>query len=118
VDKRASDYLRGLGMNPAMLKGWKVRVAQRAGEDVAIVITSGPEIHFVSLGGPAMTRKNTLEFLAPLIKRFGYATTRVPREVTDHKLRNMLGFVPTWNDNLFTYWALTELPFQRRTHGR
>jgi hypothetical protein len=34
--------------------------------------------------------------------------------VTDHKLREHLGFIETWRDDQFTYWALTELPFQRK----
>lgn len=119
-DPRLLAYLATVGVDAqdaeAALAGWKVSIAQRDGEDVAIVVVKGPEIHFVSLSEKkAMTRKNTLDYLAPLIERYGYATTRVPLEVEDHRLRTMLGFQFSWSDTQYTYWALTSLPFQRKS---
>lgn len=116
MDKRAEKYLEGLGFPLEGLDGWKIEVAKRAGVDVAIVATKGTEIHFVSLSeGKAMSRLNTREFLAPLLDEYGYATTRVPIAVTNHKLRERLGFTQTWHDANFTYWVLTEMPFPRST---
>lgn len=113
ADSRAATYLEQLGL-PAV-EGWKFEVARRAGVDVAVVATKGPEIHFVSLTpGRAMTRRNTLQFLEPILAEHGYATTRVPIAETDHKLREHLGFTETWRDHAFTYWALTEIPFKRK----
>ncbi len=106
----ADDYLAALGLS---VEGWKKEVATRDGQDVAVVVSKGTEIHFVSLGGPAMTRKNTLEFLKPIYDEFGFVTTRVPIDVTDHKLRRVLGFKQTWADAQFSYWCMTELPFQK-----
>lgn len=94
--------------------GWKVVTARRGDEDVAHVYTRGPEIHIETLvQGRALTRRNIIEHLAPLVEEFGYATTRVPIAETNHKLREKLGFVQTWHDDKFTYWAMTELPYQK-----
>lgn len=98
----------------ARCNGWRIVTATRNGEDVAHVYTRGPEIHIETLvQGRALTRRNIIEHLAPLIEEFGYATTRVPIAETNHKLREKLGFVQTWNDDNFTYWALTETPFKK-----
>lgn len=115
MDQRLLDYLASLGAAPAALDGWAVHVAQRAGEDVAFVITRGPEIHMLSLVGKrAMSRRNIAQFLHPIVREHGYATTRVPVTETDHRLREALGFVQTWADEHYTYWALTALPYERQ----
>lgn len=114
MDERLVDYLTALGATPAALDGWAVHVAQRAGVDVGFVVTRGPEIHMLSLVGPrAMSRRNIVEHLAPIVAAYGYATTRVPAAETDHRLRLTLGFVQTWADANYTYWALTALPYQK-----
>jgi hypothetical protein len=104
-----------LGIAEEDLAGWDVQVAKRAGVDVGLVATRGPEVHIVSIvEKKAMSRRNTLEFLARLLDCYGYCTTRVPLTETDHKLRIALGFTETWQDARWRYFALTELPFQRR----
>lgn len=114
MDQRLIAYLNSLGASPEALDGWAVRTAKRAGEDVAFVITRGPEIHMVSLVGPrAMSRRNILEHLLPIVEEHGYATTRVPLAETDHRLRLALGFVQTWADENYTYWAMTAPPYQK-----
>ena len=96
------------------MDGWKITSAYRHGEEVAKVYTKGPEIHIETfVTGRALTRRNVIEHLAPLIEEYGFATTRVPISETDHKLRTALGFTQTWNDDQFSYWVLTELPFSR-----
>lgn len=112
-DPRAIAYLEANGLGD-FAREWDVCFAQRNGEDVAIVVTRGCEIHFFSLTpGRAMSRKNTLEFLKPLYDAWGYVTTRVPLEETCHKLREKLGFSYMWSDDLFSYWCMTELPFAK-----
>jgi hypothetical protein len=116
MDARLVDYLAGLGVMPDALDGWTIRVAQRAGVDVAFVITRGPEIHMLSIAERrAMSRRNIIEFIKPLLERFGYCTTRVPLAETDHRLRDTLGFTRTWQDDHFSYWVLTNLPYQKGT---
>lgn len=114
MDERLSAYLRTLGADPSSLDGWTIQTAQRAGVDVAFVITCGPEIHFVAIDERrAMSRRNILQFVEPLLDQFGYCTTRVAVTETDHKLREALGFKRSWNDEHYSYWALTELPYQK-----
>lgn len=112
---KARAYLDDLGIPTEELGDWKLEVATRAGRDVAVVATSGTEIHFVSLDeGRAMSRRNTLAFLEPIFTEHGLVTTRVPIAETDHKLRERLGFTETWADENFRYFAMTALPFQRK----
>jgi hypothetical protein len=81
---------------------------------VGFVLTKGPEIHILPLvAGRSMSRRNIHEFMAPILKRFGYCVTRVPISETDHRLRLKLGFTMTWTDDRFTYWAATELPYAK-----
>lgn len=114
LDKRLIDYLATLGASPDALDGWTVHTAQRAGVDVAFVITNGPEIHMLSIvGRRAMSRRNIAQYLGPILAEHGFATTRVPLAETDHRLRRALGFEPTWADDTYSYWALTSLPYQK-----
>lgn len=116
MDQRVIDYLQSIGAKPDALDGWSVAIAQRGGIDVAIVITSGPEIHFVSLVGPrAMSRKNIAEHMKPLFDRYGFVTTRTALSEKDHKLREHLGFEPVWCDESCQYWFCAEPPYQRNT---
>ena len=115
MDSRLVDYLASLGATPDVLEGWTVHTAQRAGADVAFVITRGCEIHMLSLVGPrAMSRRNIVQYLCPIIEEYGYASTRVPLAETDHKLRHALGFVQTWADHQFSYWMCTSCPYQHQ----
>lgn len=114
MDARLDQYLAELGASPDSLNGWTIHTAQRAGIDVAFVIARGPEMHFVSIAeGRAMSRKNILDVIAPALAEYGYITTRVPIAETDHKLREALGFTRSWDDEHYSYWALTELPYQK-----
>lgn len=119
VDEVLERYLRTLNIDldgaKANLHEWDVRIAKRADADVAICVSKGTELHFVSLAeGKAMSRRNMLEALEPILKEHGYVTTRVPIEENNHKLRIKLGFMNTWSDDSFSYWALTELPYQKK----
>lgn len=116
MDARLVRYLESIGTKPDALDGWSIQTAQRAGEDVAFVITRGPEIHMLSIAERrAMSRRNILRFVQPLLDVYGYAATRVPLSETDHRLRDALGFVHTWSDENFSYWVLTASPYQKGT---
>lgn len=119
MDARLVQYLASLGATPEALDGWTVHTAQRAGVDCGFVITRGPEIHMLSISERrAMSRRNIVAYLEPLISTYGYATTRVAATETNHRLREALGFVPTWADENFTYWALTSLPYEKQPEGK
>lgn len=115
MDQRLVDYLATLGATPESLDGWTVHTAQRAGEDVGFFMHKGPEVHMLSIVGKrAMSRRNIALYVCPILEEFGIVTTRVPLGETDHKLRLALGFVHTWSDNLYSYWALTHCPFEKK----
>jgi hypothetical protein len=114
MDQRLIAYLDALGVDPDALDGWAVHTAQRDGQDVGFVVQKGPELHMLSLSErKAMSRRNIVEFINPVLDEFGYVTTRVPTSETNHRLRVCLGFEQTWQDHQFTYWALTKIPFER-----
>jgi hypothetical protein len=116
MDPRLARYLESIGVGPDALDGWSISIAQRDGVDCGFVLTKGPEIHMQAFSDGVMSRKNVLEHVAPLLAEFGYCTTRTPLSETDHKLRKVLGFIPTWADSNFQYWAMTAMPFQRKQH--
>lgn len=118
MDKRLADYLVNLGADANSLLGWTVHMAQRDGEDVGFVITRAMEIHILPLvDKKAISRRNILQYMVPLLEKFGYVTTRVPLAETDHRLRVALGFEQTWSDTRCTYWALTKLKYARTQQG-
>lgn len=109
-----SKYLTDLELPPDALDGWVCSIATRAGKDVALTIVRGCEIHFCSLTErPAVSRKNVREAMQPVLAEFGYVTTRVPIAITDHRLREKLGFSFTWADHDFNYFSATALPFEK-----
>lgn len=107
-------YLTSLGVTD--LPGWTITEAQRNGRAAGFVLTNGSEIHIAPMDrGESLSRRNIHQFIAPLLQEFGYVTTRVPLLETDHSLFLRVGFKQTWADLNFTYWALTELPYPRRS---
>lgn len=89
------------------------------GETAGVAAVDGTEIHFAlaeDWRGRAITRARTREFLAPLIARRGYLTTRA--EMPDAERRSFLerlGFRRTWTqDNGIEHYMLTCLPFDKK----
>lgn len=118
MDARLVAYLASLGADPASLDAWVFNTVQRDGEDVGFVAVCGPEIHvYLFAERKAISRRNLLEHLQPIIDTFGYATTRVPLTETNHRLRTALGFVHTWDDESYSYWCLTRLRYARTQKG-
>lgn len=75
----------------------------------------GTEIHVEFTRPGAVLRNRVREFLAPLLDRHGFLTTRVPIGWSKHRrFVERLGFRLTWNDNEYEYFMLTELPFSRK----
>lgn len=113
------EYLHSLGIandvSNDIMASWEISTAKRCGEDSVLVAKKGPEIHILPLKAKySISRANVISEIAPMIEKFGYATTKVPIAESDHKLREKLGFVKTWQDENYTYWAITELPYQRK----
>jgi hypothetical protein len=87
------------------------------GHEVAFVAQKGPEIHFQVRDGyrhRAMQRNRIRAFAQERMGDWGYLTTRVPIGMdAEYVFVTRCGFLPTWHDDKFTYFMLTELPFER-----
>ena len=72
----------------------------------------GAEVHFELERPASIFRHAAREFLKALMTREGFLTTRC--SVGDARSRRFvtkLGFEPTWSDDTYHYFMLTELPF-------
>lgn len=114
MDARLIRYLESIGVGADALEGWTVEIAMKDGVDAGFVISKGSEIHIYPFYAGAMSRKNIIDHLSPILAEFGFATTRTPITEQDDRLRTVLGFTETWRCNKYKYWAITELPFQRK----
>lgn len=96
---------------------WQVVPSYIDGEHAATAVLHGTEIHFAvasTFRRRAITRRRAQEFLAPLLERVGFLTTRVQIKSTDNqRFVERLGFKPTWADGQFQYYLLGHLPFAR-----
>lgn len=99
------------------LDGWDLVPGYIDGQHAATAMLRGPEIHFgvaPSFRRRAVLRQRTREFLAPLLARHGYLTTRVLVTSRDKQaFVQRVGFKPTWSDGTFQYYLLGQLPFER-----
>lgn len=121
MDQRLVDYLATVGVSEDALAGWDVTEAFRAGQPVGFVISRGTEIHFHIFDlskRAALSRRNIIAFVKPILDEYSFCTTRVPIAVTDHAFRERLGFKQTWRDSEYTYWSLTELPYERHANAK
>lgn len=102
-----------------MIEGWRSVPLVIAGSTAGVALLDGSEIHFVLRSewrGRAITRARARRFLAPLIARYGYLTTRAisPQPEQRDFLRRM-GFRHTWTQPDGTeHYMLTCLPFDRK----
>ena len=94
--------------------GWTLHPGMMGDEMACIAIMHGPEIHFVAAPKwrrRLMLRERTREFLAPLMERHGYLTTRADPKDGHRAFLERLGFSFTWNDGRLDHYFLHELPF-------
>lgn len=106
VDRVAADKL--------LQEGWTIHPWMAGDEMACIAIMHGPEIHFVAAPkwrGRLILRKRTQEFLAPLMDRHGYLTTRADPADGHRDFLERLGFVFTWSDGLLDHFMMHKLPF-------
>lgn len=101
-----------------MIGDWEMVPLQINGQTAGLAALDGTEVHFAldpEWRGRAITRKRAREFIAPLIARRGYLTTRALNP--DKKQREFLlrfGFRKTWTDAQTEHFMLTCLPFDKR----
>ena len=92
---------------------WEPVGHREAGELVAVAMLKGTEIHFAvkpSWRRRLIQRDRTRAFLAPLMERAGFLSTRSVDE-TARDFLNRLGFVPTWREGRIQHYMLCGLPF-------
>lgn len=91
--------------------GFDVRVGVEGGEAVGAVFTKGPEIHVAVV--PRYQRRWARRglignCLGDILRRFGYATTRVMNDnPKGMEFVKRLGFVPTDRDEVMTLFEVT-----------
>lgn len=89
------------------------------GEVTGAAVLAGNEIHFVSRPskrGRVGTRKDIHLFLTDLFKKYDFLTTRIPKDTPKRdRTGERMGFTPTWSDNTYDYYILTELPYVRKS---
>jgi hypothetical protein len=98
------------------LDGWEMHPHLRDGEVVAIAALRGTEIHFAvkpEWRNRVILRDITRAFLAPLMERRGYLTTRTRPYAYERRFLERLGFKHTWSNDGVDHYMLTELPFGR-----
>lgn len=97
------------------IDGWEL-TPHMDGEDMTgVKMIRGTEFHFVSGDGFKLNRENLRKSLAPHMERYGFLTTRVEHhDKANMRFNKLFGFKPTWADDKFQYFILTELPFGER----
>jgi hypothetical protein len=115
----------GAGASPEALAqlfaGWEVVYLLDGGQRTGAALLNGTEIHFIvapEWRRRAIRRDNARAFLAPLLARSGYLTTRVLHgALASLQFVRRMGFEQTWSDASFHYFALCKLPFTRSPNG-
>jgi len=90
---------------------WTVVPHSVNGEVVMAMMIKDSEFHFTTFGKAwALTRADIHHYLAPIIARHGFVTTRTPLEDTrQHRFNKLLGFKAERDDGIFTYYKLSRL---------
>lgn len=93
--------------------GWEI-VTSECGGCVAALL--GTEIHVEFTRPRVISRNRVRTFLAPLLAREGFLTTRVTHlDEVSSRFVERLGFQHTWSDIEFKYYILTALPFSKES---
>lgn len=97
------------------LNGWELSPLMDGEKMTGVLIVKGYELHFCPTPEFRINRAAIREALAAPFDRHGFLTTRVLLDDKDNQRFNKLfGFAPTWADDKFQYFILTELPFGER----
>lgn len=98
--------------------GWDLAPLMVAGQHIGTLLVKGMEVHFGLLPGEtpkACVRRPVREMLAPAFSRFDMLTTRVPHGMqAEKRFVQRVGFQPSWRDDNFEYFVLSELPWERK----
>ena len=99
-------------------EGWSTSVYRKHGVPMARLLRNGSEVHFEVAEGlqdQVIFKNAARDFLRPVFEEHGFLTTRTLRgDVEAGSFVTRFGFQPTWSDNNFDYYMLTELPFGKK----
>lgn len=111
-----------VGKTPAecasLFADWQVVYHEEAGDRVAAALMKGTEVHLIvapEWRGKLIQRHRAIRFAAGLLdKNGGMLTTRILHGSSGAiDFVERVGFVHTWSDPHFRYYALCRVPFQR-----
>lgn len=124
VTEVVREHLRESGVSDAQITAglaqWALLpVHARGGALAAVLLQRGCELHVVlppeKRGKGIITRAGVRAALQPVLEQYGYVTTRIVKGDGSQRLFiDRLGFKPTWSDERYTYFILTQLPFGKR----
>lgn len=118
--RQAEQFARWSGLPASMrvdLRSWEAVPLTIDGETAGVAALDGTEIHFAlapTWRRRAITRFRARKFLAPLMDRIGFLTTRAidPTPAQSRFLAG-LGFERTRVDGEIHHYMLAALPFER-----
>lgn len=100
---------------------WEIIPGFVGGEHVCTAVLKGTEIHFGLVPDHrfrAIQKARAQAFIAPLLDRLGFLTTRVMLgSIAKRQFVERIGFKPTWADDRFQYYLLGAVPFSRSEHA-
>ena len=111
-------YREWSGSTGVPFDDWEAIGHHEQNELVAVAMLRGTEIHFAvapNWRGRLIQRGRTRAFLAPLIERHGFLTTR-SSDGQAHRFLKRLGFVETWAEGPIQHYMLIGLPFSGGIH--
>lgn len=98
------------------IEGWELIPNFADGELTSVSMMHGTEYHLVSTPNYKLNRKLAHDALALLMERYGFLTTRVQHEdKANQRFNKVFGFKPTWSDDTFQYFILTDVPFGEKS---
>ena len=99
------------------MAGWEMCPLVVDGVERGGAAVRGTEIHVAiapKWRHATMARQRVRDFLAPLMDRAGFLTTRVVPNLGHHRFLSRLGFARTWQQPGVDHYMLCALPFAAR----
>ena len=93
------------------IDGWKIETREIDGAPAIVTLTKGPEFHFMSLEtGKPFTRKFVRSCIQPIIDKYGYATTKTPKEeLRQQRFNRCVGFKVVGEDEYDVHFRIENL---------
>lgn len=91
------------------LEGWEIHEVHGVETLAGVVLTNGPEFHFVKWDPTFQVRREILRrWPGELIEKYGYAKTRTPKEDTrQQRFNERLGFERVGEDEYDIHFRIT-----------